>query len=331
MPGGGGTGRRTGPKSQSCGSPYVPATTPKTSTTSYLSLLSDTNPSSSVQGLFMLFCISLSQKGAKKRQRWGCQPDWQPRPTSSLALQPPGETEAFPMPANHGLRNPHDRMARHRSALVGPDSTSDGFLAEHRLHATSRTARGFFAAMRSSVRAAPEGKRRPCSHSCRVRTETPSSRANCLWERPVFSRIVDTDGTLMIRPCSPRLISRIPSSISNPISRFALGIDFFLDLLQNMARDVFGNVFRIEREHPNLALPDPSVIDDPHAPAFSTARALPSKLSDPARAGDHVTCVGLLDKHLLQLRVFFIAQILGNQFRKESCFDEAIHGTNIRQ
>lgn len=32
-------------------------------------------------------------------------------------------------------------------------------------HATSRSARGLFAAIMSSVRAAPDGERRPCSHS----------------------------------------------------------------------------------------------------------------------------------------------------------------------
>ena len=33
-------------------------------------------------------------------------------------------------------------------------------------YATSRSARGFLAAMSSRVCAAPEGARRPCSHSC---------------------------------------------------------------------------------------------------------------------------------------------------------------------
>jgi len=42
-------------------------------------------------------------------------------------------------------------------------------------HATSKSALGFLAAINSSVRAAPEGARRPCSHSCSVRTETPST------------------------------------------------------------------------------------------------------------------------------------------------------------
>src|SRR5262249_44509926 len=44
---------------------------------------------------------------------------------------------------------------------------------------------GFLCAIVSSVRAGPEGARRPCSHSWRVLTDTPSSRANSACERPV--------------------------------------------------------------------------------------------------------------------------------------------------
>jgi len=40
-----------------------------------------------------------------------------------------------------------------------------------------KIASGDFRAMRSNVRAAPDGSRRPCSHSCKVRTETPSNWA----------------------------------------------------------------------------------------------------------------------------------------------------------
>ena len=58
----------------------------------------------------------------------------------------------------------------------------------------SRSARGFLAAINNSVRAAPEGARRPCSHSCSVRTDTPSSSANRGCDSPVPSRMDATDG-----------------------------------------------------------------------------------------------------------------------------------------
>lgn len=45
-------------------------------------------------------------------------------------------------------------------------------------YATSKSTRGFRAATMSRVRAAPEGARRPCSHSCSVRTDTPRRDAN---------------------------------------------------------------------------------------------------------------------------------------------------------
>ncbi len=56
-------------------------------------------------------------------------------------------------------------------------------------YATSRSARGFLAAMSNSVRAAPEGARRPCSHSCSVRTDTPNSLAKRGCDSPVPSRM----------------------------------------------------------------------------------------------------------------------------------------------
>jgi hypothetical protein len=41
--------------------------------------------------------------------------------------------------------------------------------------AANKIASGERSAIRSKVRAAPEGSRRPCSHSCKVRTDTPSN------------------------------------------------------------------------------------------------------------------------------------------------------------
>jgi hypothetical protein len=91
-------------------------------------------------------------------------------------------------------------------------------------HATSRSARGFLAAINNSVRAAPDGALRPCSHSCRVRTDTPSNSANRDCERPVFSRTRAIEGTLMTRPSWPRLSCRRPFRISTPTLRLELDI-----------------------------------------------------------------------------------------------------------
>ena len=86
--------------------------------------------------------------------------------------------------------------------------------SHHDVHATSVSARGFFAAINKRVLAAPDGARRPCSHSCSVRTETPSKVANFSWDSPVCSCTRVTDGTFATRPCSPRLIWRMSSKIS---------------------------------------------------------------------------------------------------------------------
>jgi len=41
--------------------------------------------------------------------------------------------------------------------------------------------------MRSSVLAAPEGSRLPCSQSCNVRTDTPNNVANSNCDTPTFA------------------------------------------------------------------------------------------------------------------------------------------------
>ena len=62
------------------------------------------------------------------------------------------------------------------------------FLGE-RLHlnrSASRTTFGCLRAMRISACAAPDGERRPCSHSCRVRLEMLSAEANSACDMPVL-------------------------------------------------------------------------------------------------------------------------------------------------
>jgi hypothetical protein len=74
----------------------------------------------------------------------------------------------------------YDAIIKH---VVIPSSCSTGADPLHQFlcsdmgsrQATSSKACGFLAAIISRVRAAPEGARRPCSQSCNVRTETPSS------------------------------------------------------------------------------------------------------------------------------------------------------------
>src|SRR4029077_11895220 len=62
--------------------------------------------------------------------------------------------------------------------------------------ATANNAFGLRSATSRSVRAAPEGARRPCSQSCRVRTDTPRRAAKSGCDNPVLARILATSGTL---------------------------------------------------------------------------------------------------------------------------------------
>src|SRR5437667_1632864 len=139
-------------------------------------------------------------------------------------------------------------------------------------YATSSSACGFLAATMRRVRAAPDGARRPCSHSWSVRTDTPSREANFAWESPVRSRMVATGGTLTTRPTSPRFNWRSPSRISIPTFRFAtaLAIDFILDPFKNVSRDVLCYVLGVESQHPDLSLAGAQKINDAESSAFAT-------------------------------------------------------------
>src|SRR5690606_30152193 len=156
--------------------------------------------------------------------------------------------------------------------------------------ATSSNALGFLSATSSNVLAGPDGARLPCSHSCSVRTDTPINLANSDCDRPVLPRIFATEGTVVTRPTSPRLICRIPSRISTPMFRsFFVIAELLPDLAQDMRRDVLGLVLRIDRQHPDNALGDPDEVDHPHATSLAPSGCGPSQLPDASRPRNDVS------------------------------------------
>src|SRR5437868_131580 len=148
-------------------------------------------------------------------------------------------------------------------------------------HATSSNACGFRAAIRSRVRAAPEGARRPCSQSCSVRTETPSNWANRAWDRPVFSLVSAMSGTFRTRPYSARLISRRPCRISAPILRFVI-FHLVADLSQNVRGNVGPDILGVKRQHPDDPFFLLQEVDHTKPAAFASPRRSPTQLADSA-------------------------------------------------
>src|SRR5690554_5496779 len=77
-----------------------------------------------------------------------------------------------------------------------------------------------------SAFAGPEGLRRPCSHSCKVRGEIFSASANSIWVRPVLPRASATSlgATFVTRAALPAFISLtdwsslLPSSSARRVS-----------------------------------------------------------------------------------------------------------------
>lgn len=83
-------------------------------------------------------------------------------------------------------------------------------------YSAARTTAGARRATRSRVRAAPLGWRRPCSQSCKVRTDTPISRANSGCVMPSCERALaaSVSGTSVTRAACPAFICRTDSSSS---------------------------------------------------------------------------------------------------------------------
>lgn len=104
-----------------------------------------------------------------------------------------------------------------------------------KIHPTSTIASGVRSAISSKFRAAPDGSRRPCSHSCKVRTDTPSNFANAACDRPTLIRasVAAETATLVTRPSPPRAW-RIDSSksTSNAVTPSFFDLLFFVVVLR---------------------------------------------------------------------------------------------------
>jgi hypothetical protein len=89
---------------------------------------------------------------------------------------------------------------------------------------------------------------------------------------------------------------------------FSLGaaIDLLLDLLQHMSGDALDFVLGVERQHPDLSLSRPQVVDDPNSAALAAAGKASAKLADPARPANHVASVWVVRQRLLQRGVFVV-------------------------
>src|SRR5690606_6218903 len=181
--------------------------------------------------------------------------------------------------------------------------------------------------------AGPDGARLPCSHSCSVRTDTPINLANSDCDRPVLPRIFATEGTVVTRPTSPRLICRIPSRISTPMFRsFFVIAELLPDLAQDMRRDVLGLVLRIDRQHPDNALGDPDEVDHPHATSLAPSGCGPSQLPDASRPRNDVSGLGVLRQMSLKRCVLLVRQVVADEPSEERRFDERKdpgHGTSL--
>ena len=98
-----------------------------------------------------------------------------------------------------------------------------------------------------------------------------------------------------------------------------------------MSRDIFGDILRVKRQHPDHALLRPQIVDHPEPTAFATAGEAPSKLADTTGLWNDSPSFWILGESRLQLKIFIIRQILADKTRKESGLNEREHSSSIRQ
>ena len=117
----------------------------------------------------------------------------------------------------------------------------------------SLNASGVRAAMRSKVLAAPDGSRLPCSQSCKVRTDTPSSAENSDCDMPTFAlaSAAGVRATTVVRAALPAFICRTDASRSfwNCSISASIGLAMFhlvFKFCQKCSRQVVEFCFRID-------------------------------------------------------------------------------------
>src|ERR1700730_435769 len=169
----------------------------------------------------------------------------------------------------------------------------------------SRNTSGRRFAIVSRERAAPEGLRRPCSHPCSVRVETPSTSANFCCDSPVRIRASRISGTLMwcTRAALPAFISRAAANNSSPRFRLAsyfasaFALSFAIERLPNLDQslyvNVLANILRVQRHQPHCPVCKTVEMDDAHTTTLAATLDYPADLTTAAGTGNHIARFGI--------------------------------------
>ena len=176
--------------------------------------------------------------------------------------------------------------------------------------------------------AAPDGVLRPCSHSWRVRRDTPSIFANSFCERPIFRR-AEANGetsTSETRPTLPALISLTAWSNYSPMLRFAsrssssfLSSGMFhllFEGFENVARNAVNSTLSIDQKQPDFPGLCPDKIEDSDTTALASSSTAPAYLANSSGAAYHVASIWIRDKESLKNPVLVVLQVIMNLLRK---------------
>jgi hypothetical protein len=197
--------------------------------------------------------------------------------------------------------------------------------------------------MASNERAAPDGWRRPCSHSCNVRGDTPSSSANRCLDSPERSRASAMPETVtrVARPTLPDFICRTDASNSAPrfrlvsLARSARSVIFGIqrapDLAQRSSVDVVAHAFGIDQQQIDRPFRQPVVVDDADPAALASPRSRPANLATTARVSNHITSLRVGDEPADKLCALILVPVVRPNSAKQRRFNNREEGGSLRQ
>ena len=230
------------------------------------------------------------------------------------------------------VKNPHSLALCGFSRSGGPEGTPTQTV--YAAAATSLSTSGRISAIEISVLAAREGERRPCSHSCRVRTETPSKPANCDWLSPDLIRAETTGETSTLVPFlaiisltdlrNSAAISREDSKESSASSVNGF-FDFIFHLPQNLARNGIEFRFRIHEQQPDLTFCQAVKVNNTNATRLPRSSTCPANLANTTRLANDITRLGILCQPRCKLASFILSPVMAPKTGKSGSFYNREH------
>src|SRR5690606_2916726 len=215
--------------------------------------------------------------------------------------------------------------------LRGADSGSQRLISR-----SSRNTSGWRNAISISACAGPEGLRRPCSHSCRVRGEMCSTSANSRCVRPVLLLACATSlgCTWQILATFAAFISftdwRSLLPMSSPVSVSLLIFQHLTNRLQDMCGYVLHDGLFVDHQQPDHATWQSGEVNYSYSTPLPCARNRPANLSTSTATRNDITCLRIGCQPGKECAPLFVGPNIPGICCKCGSFDDRVQGAIVR-